>query len=118
VCRALAAWVPDQGGLALLGQCDDAGVLSVPYLPFIETLSTAVRTRWSADLVREVGAYASDLTQLVPVLRDRLPGVPMAAAPADPVDARYRLLQAVTGFLTAVAASVPILLILEDLQDA
>jgi predicted ATPase len=41
LCQRLSVLVAAQGGRALVGRCDDAGPLSVPYLPFIETLHAA-----------------------------------------------------------------------------
>ena len=118
LCRELATWVTTQGGLALVGQCDDAGELSVPYLPFVEALRLAVLALDPSDLARDVGLDGADLARVVPDLRARLSDLPLSAAPADPAEARYRLLQAVTGFFKRAAGTVPILLVLEDLQDA
>ena len=118
LCRELATWATAQGALALVGQCDDAGELSVPYLPFVETLRLAVLALDPSDLTRDVGIDGADLARVVPDLQARLSDLPLSAAPADPAEARYRLLQAITGFFTRAAGTVPILLVLEDLQDA
>jgi DNA-binding CsgD family transcriptional regulator len=118
LCQRLAASVTAGAGLALLGRCDDAGALSVPYLPFIEALPAALRSHDPAALVRDLGPLAADVARLVPELRDRLNGPGPPDMPGDPVEARYRLLQAVAVFLRSVGATVPTLLVLEDLQDA
>jgi DNA-binding CsgD family transcriptional regulator len=121
LCRELSAWVTARGGLALLGQCDDGGELSVPYLPFLEALRTAALAGSLADssnLARELGSAASDLAHLVPDLRERFADLSASPSPDDPVEARYRLLQAVAAFLHGLAARTPLLLVLEDLQDA
>jgi DNA-binding CsgD family transcriptional regulator len=112
LCRELAAWATARGGLALLGQCDDAGELSVPYLPFREVLRGAAVAGYIPE--------SSGLAQLLPDARP--PGRvvdAMATPPArDPVDARYRLLEAVTSSVHRIAAATPFLLVLEDLHDA
>ena len=118
LCQRLAASVTAEAGLALLGRCDDAGALSVPYLPFIEALRAALRSHDPAALVHDLGSLAADAVRLVPELRDRPHGPGPPDVPADPVEARYRLLQAVAAFLRSVGATTPALLVLEDLQDA
>src|SRR4051794_5266568 len=118
LCRQLASWVTERGGISLLGQCDDAGELSVPYLPFAEALRTAVLARDPADLTLHVAVVGGDLARIVPEIRRRLPDLAAFPAPVDPVEARYRLLQAATDFTRRISERVPILLILEDLQDA
>jgi DNA-binding CsgD family transcriptional regulator len=118
LCQRLAASVTAEAGLALLGRCDDAGALSVPYLPFVEALRAALGSHDPAALVHDLGSLAVDAVRLVPELRDRLPGRRPPGVPADPVEARYRLLQAAVAFLRSVSATTPVLLVLEDLQDA
>jgi DNA-binding CsgD family transcriptional regulator/tetratricopeptide (TPR) repeat protein len=117
LCRQLGAWVTARGGLSLLGQCDDARTLSVPYLPFIEALRAAAAGDVAA-VVASLGPAAADLARLVPELRRQPATGQPSATLADPVEARYRLHQAVTGILCALADATPLLLVLEDLQDA
>ena len=118
LCQRLAAVVAAQGGRALVGRCDDAGPLSVPYLPFIEALRAAFRDQDRAVLVQELGPLAAVLVRLVPELRAELSEPEPSGALSDPVEARYQLLQAVTTCLRSVASAAPVLLVLEDLQDA
>lgn len=105
LCRKLAAWATARGGLALLGQCDDAGELSVPYLPFIEIMRGAI-----------AAGYTTEPSGLAPLLPDGR--IAKKRAGHDSVDARYRLLEAVTASLHQIAAATPLLLVLEDLHDA
>jgi DNA-binding CsgD family transcriptional regulator len=118
LCQRLLASVTAEAGLALLGRCDDAGALSMPYLPFVEALRGALSGHDPAEVVDELGALASEAIRLVPELRDRLGRSGPPGAPSDPAEARYRLLQAVTAFLRRVGVTTPVLLVLEDLQDA
>jgi len=118
LCRALSAWVAECGGGVLTGHCDDAGELSVPYLPFIESLRAAVLRYDPQALADALGPWAVDLARIIPEIRIRLPSLPPSPPSVDPADARYRLLQAVTTYLKQAADTVPLLLILEDLQDA
>jgi DNA-binding CsgD family transcriptional regulator len=64
-----------------------------------------------------MGAGAADIAQLIPALRERLPGLP-APPPTEPEAARFRLFDSLTGFLRAAAARRPLLLVLDDLHWA
>lgn len=102
-----------QGGLVLGGRCDEE--LTLPYQPFAEAL------RFQSELddvpAAWLGSLASELTRLVPELPDRVPGL---ASPLrdDPESERARLFEAVTAWLRTTAASVPVFLVLDDLQWA
>lgn len=118
LCRSLMAWAVEHGALPIVGHCDDAGQLPLPYLPFVDALQDALRARDPISLIQELGSQAADLAQVVPAIRDHLPAQPTPSRSTDPADARYRLLRAVTAALVSLAATCPILLVLEDLQDA
>jgi len=118
LCQRLAASVTAEAGCALVGRCDDAGALSVPYLPFIEAMRAAVSTHGLTVLADNLGEEAPDLARLIPELRAGLPSPKAPLVAWDPVEARYRLLRAATAFLQTVASKAPTLLVLEDLQDA
>jgi class 3 adenylate cyclase len=109
----LARKVHDEGATALAGRCDED--LGVPYQPFVEAL------RHFADhsslLVNGLGRYGGELVRLVPELTERVPGLP-APLRSDPDTERYRLFDAVAGWLTAASADEPVLLVLDDLQWA
>jgi class 3 adenylate cyclase/tetratricopeptide (TPR) repeat protein len=104
-----------EGAAVLFGRCDDD--LAVPYQPFVEALRTYVNTCAPTDLEGQVGSLAGDVARLVPELAERVSGL---AEPlhADPETERYRLFEAVDGFLEGAAASVPVVLLLDDLHWA
>jgi tetratricopeptide (TPR) repeat protein len=104
-----------EGAAVLFGRCDDD--LAVPYQPFVEALRTYVNTCAPTDLEAQVGSLAGDVARLVPELAERVTGL---AEPlhADPETERYRLFEAVDGFLDGAAASVPVVLLLDDLHWA
>jgi tetratricopeptide (TPR) repeat protein len=56
------------------------------------------------------------VARIVSEIRERLKVKPRPST--DPEEARYRLLQAVTGFLSNAATVQPLLVVLEDLHDA
>ncbi|MCA1842388.1 MAG: AAA family ATPase, partial [Actinobacteria bacterium] len=111
----LAARVHEQGRLVLAGRCDED--LGVPYQPFVEALRHFV-DHAPEELRRErLGRYAGELPRLVPELAEHLPDLPPPLK-SDPETERYRLFDAVAGWLSAVSADEPLLLVLDDLQWA
>ena len=116
LCEQLSTYVALRGGKALIGHCYEEGSLSLPYLAFVEALRSYVLAREVKDLQKELGSGAADVARIVSDVRERLK-IKLRAS-KDPEEERYRLLQAVTGFLSNAAAVQPLLLVLEDLHDA
>jgi predicted ATPase len=99
-----------------MGHCYEEGSLSLPYLAFVEALRSYVLSREVKDLREELGTGAADVARIVSEIRERLK---VKLRPQkDPEEERYRLLQAVTSFLTNAACVQPLLVVLEDLHDA
>jgi tetratricopeptide (TPR) repeat protein/ribosomal protein L40E len=116
LCEQLSTYVTLRGGRTLVGHCYEAGSLSSPYLAFVEALRSYVLSRDAKDLREELGSGAADVARIVSEIRERLK---IRVRPQkDPEEERYRLLQAVTGFLSNAAAVQPMLVVLEDLHDA
>ena len=103
----------DQGALVIYGRCDED--LGAAYQPFAEALRSLVPCLGSSSLRGLRGVEA--LLALVPGLTDVLPDL---AAPtrADPDTERYALFDAVVALLGVASASVPVVLILDDLHWA
>lgn len=103
----------DQGALVIYGRCDED--LGAPYQPFAEALRSLVPCLGAGRLRGLRGVEA--LLPLVPGLSDVLPDL---AAPtrADPDTERYALFDAVVALLEIACASVPLVLILDDLHWA
>jgi DNA-binding CsgD family transcriptional regulator/tetratricopeptide (TPR) repeat protein len=116
LCEHLAAYAAGRDGQVLIGHCYEEGSLSLPYLPFVEALRAYTLAHEPAALREELGDGAADVARIVPELRGRLDIA--RAAGGDPEYDRYRLLQSVTTFLGAIAATQPLLLMIEDLHDA
>ena len=102
------------GGLVLLGRCDDG--LGVPYQPFVESLAHVVAHAPDSELARLLGPTAGELCRLVPELAQRLPG--LAPTSSDPETERYLLFEAIAGWLEAQSQIAPTLLVLDDLHWA
>ena len=116
LCEQLATYVTLRGGRTLMGHCYEEGSLSLPYLAFVEAMRSYVLSREVKELRAELGTGATDVARIVSEIRERLK---VRLRPQkDPEEERYRLMQAVTGFLTNAAAVQPLLVVLEDLHDA
>jgi class 3 adenylate cyclase len=111
----LAGAVHGAGGLVLAGRCDED--LGVPYQPFVEALRHFVDHAGRPDLAPRLGRYGGELVRLVPELADPALGLAQPLS-SDPATERYRLFDAVAGWLATAAADQPVLLVLDDLQWA
>ncbi len=100
----------------MVGHCYEEGSLSLPYLAFVEAMRSYVLLREPDGLKSDLGTGAADVARIVSEVRDRV-GVELRPA-GDPEDDRYRLLQAVSGFLRNASTVQPILIVLEDLHWA
>jgi tetratricopeptide (TPR) repeat protein len=116
LCEQLSTYVTLRGGRTLVGHCYEKGSLSLPYLAFVEALRSYVLSREAKDLREELGSGAADVVRIVSEIREKLK---VRVRPQkDPEEERYRLLQAVTEFLSNAASVQPMLVVLEDLHDA
>jgi DNA-binding SARP family transcriptional activator len=89
-----------------------------PYWPWVQVLRACVRGRGTEQLADELGTGAADVAELVPDVRQRLPELPAPVESADPQQARFRLFDAVAGFLTRASRARPIVIVLDDLNWA
>jgi hypothetical protein len=117
LCEQLATYVALRGGKALVGHCYEEGSLSLPYLAFVEAMRSYVLAREPDGLRSDLGSGAADVARIVSEVRDRVQGVELRPA-GDPEDDRWRLLQAVTGFLRNASSVQPLCIVLEDLHWA
>jgi len=116
LCEQLSTYVTLRGGRTLVGHCYEEGSLSLPYLAFVEAMRSYVLTREAKDLRKELGTGAADVARIVSEVGERLKV--RLRPPESPEEDRYRLMQAVTGFLSNAGTAQPLLVILEDLHDA
>jgi class 3 adenylate cyclase/tetratricopeptide (TPR) repeat protein len=111
----LAGKVWGEGATVLAGRCDED--LGVPYQPFVEALRWFVDHAPVGELEAGLGRHGGELVRLVPVLSERLPGLP-APLRSDPETEQYRLFDAVSDWLRCLCSGTPLLLVLDDLQWA
>lgn len=114
VLEAFANSASVQGATLLRGGASlSAGM--PPYLPFIQAIGDYIAAI-DYDLLREqIGPHAAALAALLPDIQVRL-GPAWSLPPLGPEQERYRLYEAVTGFLTTLATQSPLILILDDLH--
>jgi DNA-binding SARP family transcriptional activator len=107
--------VHTEGSTVLAGRCDED--LGVPYQPFVEALHNFVEHAPPAQLGGRLGRRGGELVRVAPELAERVGGL---APPlrSDPETERYRLFEAIAGWLAAASSDKPILLVLDDLQWA
>jgi DNA-binding SARP family transcriptional activator len=105
-----------RGAQVVWGRCSSDGGAPA-YWPWIQLLRALIADRAPVTVRAELGAGAPELTQLLPELRDLLPGIEMPDH-GDAEEARFRLFDAAAGFLVRAAAARPIVIVLDDLHIA
>lgn len=109
--RELAQRASARGADVLVGSCVDLPDDVLPYAPFVEVLSDLLRRDGAGSLLILAGPTGNELSRLLPVLG--------AGASAEPsTGSAARLLLAVESVLEGLAASRPVLLVVEDVQWA
>jgi DNA-binding SARP family transcriptional activator/tetratricopeptide (TPR) repeat protein len=105
-----------RGVRVLVGRCWEAGGAPA-YWPWVQSLRSLARETEPAALRAQLGGGAGEIAQIVPELRELLPGLG-APVPFESESARFQLIDATTAFLRNAAAERPILLVLDDLHAA
>src|SRR6266849_792024 len=108
------AWAEMEGADVLQGQAFEAGG-QLPYRPVIEALRPRIeRENAPDDLLSDL--WLAELARLLPELCDRYPDLP--APVGEKTVARNRLFEAVAHLGQALAARVPLVLFIDDVQWA
>ena len=80
----------------------------MPYQPFVEALRHFIHHSAADQQMSCLGRYPGELVRLAPELADRLPGIPLPLS-SDPETERYRLFDAVAGWLAGASRDHPVL---------
>ncbi len=104
------------GAAVRVGRCFD-GEGAPAFWPWVQVLRACFEDGDGAALAADLGAGAADVAELVPGLRERLPELPRAPA-LEGEQARFRLFDSITGYLTRAAARRPLVVVLDDLHWA
>ncbi|MBD0349508.1 MAG: AAA family ATPase, partial [Thermoleophilia bacterium] len=105
----------ERGATLLVGRCWEAGGAPA-YWPWVQSLRSYIEGLEPAELRTQLGAGAADIAQIIPEIRERLPGLPEPSL--DEEGARFRLFDTAARFLRNAAAVRPLVLILDDLHAA
>ena len=116
LAEELAAEAARRGAEVLWGRCWE-GEGAPPFWPWVQILRRLALGRPPLVLRSELGANAGLIAELVPELRERLPDLPPTSLLATE-EARFRLFDAIAGFLAGVSRAQPLVLILDDLHLA
>src|SRR5581483_10134163 len=104
------------GARVLSGRCFE-GAWAPPYGAFADAIEAYAREADVDELRADLGYGAAPVARLVPALRVRLGDIP-EAAPLQPDEERFRLMDAVSQFLIATSRRAPLLLVVDDLHWA
>lgn len=86
-----------------------------PYWPWLQVLRSIIDSLDDDRLRTLIGTNAPVIRQVLPELGERIPEL-QPPPTMEPEQARFLLFQAVAGFLTAVSANHPVVIVLDDLQ--
>src|SRR6266536_248430 len=100
--------------LNLQGNCFEPD-RSLPYAPIADLLRALFATRPPDEVVSHVGPVASELMTVLPELAAWCPGATSAGS-LEPEQAQRRLVHALTQLFAGLAATQPLLIVLEDLH--
>ena len=118
LCEVVTARAAAHGVATAWGRCYETE--GAPALwPWLQVLGE-VLDRYPADVVADAARSRADLARLLPELVERVPADVLGALPdaSDSDAARFRVYEAVSGFLSALAAHTPLVVVLEDLHWA
>jgi DNA-binding SARP family transcriptional activator len=104
-------WVVAQGGGVLRGHGYD-GRAGIPYEPVVEVLRDALGAPGLGGTAPE---WLTEVTRLLPELRQRFPALPDLTMPTDSAEG-WRLFEGVAQLMLALAAERPLVVCLDDLQ--
>jgi DNA-binding CsgD family transcriptional regulator len=112
--QELAGNAAGREAAVLWGRChEEAG--APPYWPWVQILRSALRDA-DRDLLADLGAGAGDIADIVPEMRDLLPGLEPSARLADPSEARFRMFDSIGQLLASLSRRRTLLIVLDDLH--
>jgi DNA-binding SARP family transcriptional activator len=106
----------DRGARVLWGRCWEAGGAPA-YWPWVQALRAHLGETQDEELRRQLGPRGSEITQVLPELRERFPDLPAPVSP-ESEGARFRLFEATAEFVKRAGEETPLVLVLDDLHAA
>jgi predicted ATPase/DNA-binding SARP family transcriptional activator len=109
-------WAKSRGADVLKGGVFE-GTGGLPYGPLIEAIRPRIeRERAPDDLLEDV--WLSELSRLLPELKERYPDLPPPTSSGEEEMAKGALFEALARMVEALASGAPVVLFLDDLQWA
>ena len=116
IASELAGIAQSRGAQVWWGWCYE-GEGAPPYWPWLQPIRSYVHATDTEQLRSELGVGAADIAEVIPDLRDKLPGLESQPT-LEPEQARFRFFDSIAGFLRKVSNNRPLVLTLEDLHWA
>ena len=105
-----------RGARVLVGRSYE-GEGAPAYWPWLQMARAYIQDRGAEEAAAEMGAGAGDIAQVMPELRDLIPGLDIPK-PGDPEQARFRFFDSTATFLRNASRKDPLVLFLDDLHWA
>jgi predicted ATPase len=112
----LARRAAASGAVVLWGRCHE-GEGAPAFWPWVEVVRASTKGRRPEQLRRALGPGVADVAQVVPEVRELFPGEE-PSPPLAPDAARFRLYDSLARFFGRLAATAPLVIILDGLQWA
>ena len=116
VSEELTTYARIRGAQVYWGRCHE-GEGAPPFWPWVQIVRAYAAAREPAQLRQDLGFGAPEIASMVSEVRQVLPDLPEPPR-LDPEQARFRLFDAVVGFLRNAAQRSPLVLVLDDLHWA
>jgi DNA-binding SARP family transcriptional activator len=117
LAEELASAATERGAGVLWGRCWEAGG-APPYWPWVQAIRSHVRETDTDQLLRELDVDGAEIADVVADVREHVPDLGPSRIVSDPQTARFRLFDAIAGFLKRVARVQPLMVVLDDLHWA
>jgi predicted ATPase len=115
--QELANQAQELGAQVWWGRCyEEQG--TPPYWPWVQAVRSYVREGDQEGLLAEMGAGASNIAEILPEVKEKLPDLPPPPGLDTPEYARFRLFDSIATFLKVVSRIQPLVLVLDDLHWA
>jgi class 3 adenylate cyclase len=116
ISEELATYARLGGAKAHWGRCHE-GDGAPAYWPWVQVIRSYVREADPVALAWEMGSAATEIARVVPEVAEMV-GETAEPAEAEDEQARFRLFDAITTFLTTASGSRPLVIVLDDLHWA
>ena len=112
----VAAYAALRGAQVLWGRCY-AGAGAPAYWPWVQVIRDYAHEHDAETVAADLGSGVFEIAQIVSEVRERMPEIP-ESPPLDAEQARFRLFDSVSRFLISASERQPLVIVLEDLQQA